>query len=769
MGRSVIWSSCVIAFLLQSCLLITPISAKKTYLVHMKHHQKPPSYSTHADWYADRLQSLTSSSRRDSLVYTYTTAYHGFAASLDPDEAESLRQSDEVLGVYEDTVYQLHTTRTPEFLGLNSELGLWAGHSPQELNQASQDVIIGVLDTGVWPESKSYSDAGLPDIPSRWRGQCESAVDFNPKVHCNKKLIGARFFSKGYHMAAGLKPSKETESPRDHEGHGTHTSSTAAGSAVVNASLLGYASGTARGMAVHGRVAAYKVCWTSGCFGSDILAGIERAILDGVDVLSLSLGGGSGPYYRDTIAIGAFSAMEKGIVVSCSAGNSGPAKASLANLAPWIMTVGAGTIDRDFPAYAVLGNGQKFTGVSLYSGKGMGRKSAGLVYNRGNNGSSDLCMPGSLDPSQVTGKVVLCDRGVNARVEKGAVVREAGGIGMILANTAASGEELVADSHLLPAVAVGRKVGDVIREYVKSSNNPTAVLSFGGTVVNVKPSPVVAAFSSRGPNMVTPQILKPDVIGPGVNILAAWSEAVGPTGLEKDTRRTQFNIMSGTSMSCPHISGLTALLKAAHPDWSPSAIKSALMTTAYTKDSTNSPLRDAADAAVSTPLAHGAGHVNPHRAISPGLVYDATPDDYIAFLCSLSYAPEQIQSIVKRPNITCSRKFEDPGQLNYPSFSVLFDGTRVVRYTRELTNVGAAGSVYQSAIEAPSTVVVTVKPSKLVFKNVGEKQRYTVTFVSKNGVSPMTEDAFGSIAWTNAEHQVSSPVAFSWTQSGGLQ
>lgn len=535
---SAIWVS-AIAFVLQSCLLL--VSAKKTYIVHMKHNQKPASYATHSEWYSDHFQSLTSAAA-DSLLYTYDSAYHGFAAALSPEEVESLRQSDSVLGVYEDTVYTLHTTRTPEFLGLDPEVGRWAGHSLQDLNQASQDVIIGVLDTGVWPESKSFSDVNMPDVPARWRGECVAADDFDPKIHCNKKLIGARFFSRGYDMASG---SKESQSPRDDDGHGTHTASTAAGSLVENASLLGYASGNARGMAPHARLATYRVCWKSGCLGSDILAAIDRAILDGVDVLSLSLGGGSAPYARDTIAIGAFAAMERGILVSCSAGNSGPAKASLANAAPWIMTVGAGTIDRDFPAFATLGNGQKYTGVSLYSGEGMGSKLVKLVYNKGSNTSNNLCLAGSLNRAVVRGKVVVCDRGISARVEKGSVVREAGGVGMILANTAASGEELVADSHLLPAVAVGRKVGDMIRQYVKTAKNPTAVLSFGGTVLNVKPSPVVAAFSSRGPNMVTPQILKPDVIGPGVNILAAWSLAVGPTGLEKDTRKTPFNIMSG--------------------------------------------------------------------------------------------------------------------------------------------------------------------------------------------------------------------------------
>ncbi|CAI9780366.1 unnamed protein product [Fraxinus pennsylvanica] len=753
---TVIWLFAIVV-VIQSCLFT--VSAKKIYIVRMKHHQKPISYSTYSGWYADHLQSLTSATP-DSLLYTYEAAYNGFAVALDPEEAESLRQSDSVLGVYEDTLYNLHTTRTPEFLGLERELGLWAGHPPQELNQASQDVIVGVLDTGVWPESKSFNDVGMPAVPSGWRGQCEVAADFDPKINCNKKLIGARFFSRGYNMASG---GKELPSPRDHDGHGTHTASTAAGSYVANASLLGYAAGTARGMATHARVATYKVCWKTGCFGSDILAGMERAILDGVDVLSLSLGGGSVPYYRDTIAIGAFAAMEKGILVSCSAGNSGPAKATLANVAPWIMTVGAGTLDRDFPAIATLGNGEKFSGVSLYSGKGMGEKLLGLIYNKGGNSSSNLCLAGSLDPTIVRGKVVVCDRGISARVEKGAVVRDAGGVGMILANTATTGEELVADSHLLPAMAVGRKVGDIIRKYVETDKNPTAVLGFGGTVLNVKPSPVVAAFSSRGPNMVTPQILKPDVIGPGVNILAAWSEAVGPTGLEQDTRKTKFNIVSGTSMSCPHISGLAALLKAAHPDWSPSAIKSALMTTAYTLDNTNYPLRDAADNSFANPWAHGSGHVDPRKALSPGLVYDITPEQYIMFLCSLDYTIEHIQTIVKRPNITCSGKFTDPSQLNYPSFSVLFGKSRVARYSRELTNVGAARSIYQVTVQAPQNVVVTVKPSRLFFRNVGDKQRYTVTFVSRKGINQLGRNAFGSISWKNAQHLVKSPVAFSWT------
>ncbi|KAI4335203.1 hypothetical protein L6164_013872 [Bauhinia variegata] len=763
----------LLLLLLLPCL--SSVIAKKTYIVHMKHHHKPSIYPTHHDWYSANLQSLSTSTKSPSLIYAYTNAYNGYAASLDPQQAEELRRSDAVLGVYEDTLYALHTTRTPHFLGLDTQYGLWEGHSTLQLDHASQDVIIGILDTGVWPEAKSFDDSGMTEIPTRWRGECESAPDFSPSL-CNRKLIGARSFSNGFRTASGgasngTKNDKEIASPRDREGHGTHTASTAAGSHVSNGSFFGYASGTARGMAPQARISIYKVCWSTGCFGSDVLAGIDRAIQDGVDVLSLSLGGSSTPYYRDPIAVGGFAAMERGIFVSCSAGNSGPETATLSNVAPWIMTVGAGTLDRDFPAYVSLGNNKRLAGVSLYSGKGMGDKPVGLVYAKGSDSNtsssnSTLCMPGSLDPEVVRGKVVLCDRGINPRVEKGAVVRDAGGVGMILANTAASSEEVVADSHLLPAVEVGRTVGDKIREYVHSDPNPTAILSFGGTVLNVKPSPVVAAFSSRGPNPVTPQILKPDIIGPGVNILAAWPDAIGPSGLSQDNRKTQFNIISGTSMSCPHISGLGALLKAAHPDWSPSAIKSALMTTAYIHDNTMSPLKDAAGGSYSNPWAHGAGHVDPQKAFSPGLVYDASPADYIAFLCSLDYTPQQIQFITNHPNVTCSRKLGDPGQLNYPSFSVVFGSKRVVRYTRTLTNVGSAPCAYKVRVTGPSIVGITVKPTRLVFGKVGQRRRYRVTFVSlsKKTSNVTVSPAFGSIVWRNEHNQVRSPVAFAWTK-----
>ncbi|KAM3189017.1 hypothetical protein ACQJBY_067767 [Aegilops geniculata] len=730
-----------------------------TYIVFMDPAAMPAAHPSPAHWHAAHLQSLSIDPARH-LLYSYSVAAHGFAAALLPHHLPLLRDSPGVLQVVPDTVFQLHTTRTPEFLGLLSPAYQPAIHN---LDAASHDVVIGVLDTGVWPESPSFAGGDLPPPPAHWKGVCEAGVDFPASV-CGRKLVGARSFSRGFRAANGGRGGMGAgrRSARDRDGHGTHTATTAAGAAVTNASLFGYATGTARGMAPGARVAAYKVCWPEGCLGSDILAGIDSAVSDGVGVLSLSLGGGAAPYYRDTVAVGAFGAAAAGVFVACSAGNSGPSGATVANSAPWVATVGAGTLDRDFPAYVTLPSGARLAGVSLYAQSGR-PVMLPLVYGDSRDNASKLCLSGTLNPASVRGKIVLCDRGVNARVEKGAVVKAAGGAGMVLANTAASGEELVADSHLLPAVAVGKSTGDKIREYAQRGGRPMAMLSFGGTALGIRPSPVVAAFSSRGPNTVVPDILKPDMIGPGVNILAGWSGVKGPTGLAKDGRRTPFNIISGTSMSCPHISGLAALLKAAHPNWSPAAIKSALMTTTYTMDNTNSSLRDAAGSSRATPFGFGAGHVDPQKALSPGLVYDISTSDYVAFLCSLDYSATHIRVITKMSNVSCPPRSR-PGDLNYPSFSVVFrkKPRHAVRYRRELTNVGPAMAVYNVKVSGPASVGVTVTPAKLVFKKVGQKQRYYVTFESKAAGAGRAKPDFGWISWASDEHVVRSPVAYTW-------
>ncbi|XP_072955848.1 subtilisin-like protease SBT1.7 [Typha angustifolia] len=747
------------------CIHVSTAEERSTYIVHMAKHEMPAEFSVHGEWYADSLRSV---SELAEFLYSYDTVAHGFSARLTSAEAQALESRSGVVRVNPEVIYDLHTTRSPDFLGIDS-----GDHELFPESGSGGDVVVGVLDTGVWPESKSYDDSGFDPVPAGWKGTCQSGKGFDSSS-CNRKLIGARFFSKGYEASTGpIDESKESRSPRDDDGHGTHTSTTAAGSAVSNASLLGYAAGTSRGMAVRSRIAAYKVCWQAGCFGSDILAGIDAAVADGCHVLSLSLGGGSTDYYRDNVAVGAFAAMERGVLVSCSAGNSGPSPSSLSNVAPWMTTVGAGTLDRDFPAYVVLGDGRNFTGVSMYSGKPLPATLLPLVYagNATNSTNGNLCMPGTLVPEKVKDKIVFCDRGINARVQKGYVVREAGGAGMVLANTAANGEELVADAHLLPATGVGEKAGNAIRAYVLSDPAPTATIAFGGTKVGVQPSPVVAAFSSRGPNAITPEILKPDLVAPGVNILAGWTGSVGPTGLAVDTRRVAYNIISGTSMSCPHVSGLAAILKGAHPDWSPAAIRSALMTTAYYTYPSGGGILDTATGAAATPFDMGAGYVDPKRAADPGLVYDLTAADYLDFLCALNYSSFEISSIAPQSNFTCDpKKAYSVTRLNYPSFSVPFDTANgnsgdvtTVNHFRTLTNVGPPGTynATASASVTGGTVTIKVDPSELTFTKMGEQQSYTVSFSAPS--LPSGSSGFGRLEWSDGKHVVSSPIALTWT------
>jgi len=293
------------------------------------------------------------------------------------------------------------------------------------------------------------------------------------------------------------------------------------------------------------RIAAYKVCWKAGCASSDILAAIDRAVADGVDVLSLSLGGIPRPYYRDSMAIAAFGAIQKGVFMSCSAGNSGPTPSTVGNMAPWMMTVAASYIDRTFPTKVKLSNGKSFKGSSLYSAKKKRTKQLPLVYKDTAGGNrAEFCVNGSLSPSLVKGKIVLCERGINSRTEKGFVVKSAGGAGMLLLNGPSQGEELFADPHVLPAATLGASAAKAIKGYLMLSKNLTGSIAFLGTQYGAR-APVVAAFSSRGPSMVDPYVIKPDITAPGVNILAAWPPITPPTELKTDKRRVLFNIISG--------------------------------------------------------------------------------------------------------------------------------------------------------------------------------------------------------------------------------
>uniref|UniRef100_A0A1D1Y1N5 Subtilisin-like protease n=2 Tax=Anthurium amnicola TaxID=1678845 RepID=A0A1D1Y1N5_9ARAE len=674
-----------------------------------------------------------------------------------------ISRSPGVMAVFPNKGRKLHTTRSWGFLGLERD-----GRVPPESiwtkARYGEDTIIGNLDTGVWPESASFDDDGMGPVPKRWKGKCQGGSQH--VVRCNRKLIGARFFNKGYVASLGSHNGSVAESPRDSDGHGTHTLSTAGGRFVVGANIFGFGNGTAKGGSPSARVAAYKVCWPpvngSECFDADILAAFDAAIHDGVDVLSVSLGGDAGPYFNDGLAIGSFHAVKNGVSVVCSAGNSGPALGTVSNVAPWIITVAASTMDREFPSYAALGNGKRLKGQSLSPTRLQRNKfyplisSADAVAANSTVHDAQLCFLGSLDSKKVRGKIVACLRGINPRVEKGQAVLQAGGSGMILANSQTEANEIIADAHVLPATHLAYTDGLSLFAYINSTRSPVAQITAPTTVVGTKPAPFMAAFSSLGPNVVNPEILKPDITAPGVSVLAAFTQATGPTDQPFDKRRVRFNSESGTSMSCPHISGVAGLLKTLHPDWSPSAIKSAIMTTARTRDNVGEAI-DNSSFVKAGPFNYGAGHVRPNAAMDPGLVYDLAAEDYLNFLCALGYNSTQVATFSVSP-YSCPRRPPRVLDLNYPSITVPSLSGRATTVARRVKNVGPPGT-YTARVKAPPGVSVAVKPATLEFGKVGEERSFRVTVEAKRGAAAAAgEYVFGMLTWSDGVHHVRSPL-----------
>ncbi|TQE06388.1 hypothetical protein C1H46_008022 [Malus baccata] len=553
----------------------------------------------------------------------------------------------------------------------------------------------------------SFRDEGMGDAPSRFRGICQEGEKFN-RSHCNRKIIGARWYSKGYEAEFGnLSTSDEFEylSPRDAAGHGTHTSSTAAGDSIENASYKGLSAGLARGGAPSARLAVYKVCWaTGGCSSADLLAAFDDAIYDGVDVLSASLG--SPPplscYVEDAVAIGSFHAVAKGISVICSAGNSGPYPQTVINSAPWIFTVAASTIDRAFPTVITLGNNQTVVMKTL---------------------------PG-IKPFPL-------------------FVASARGAGLIFAQFPSKDVSLSSGS--LPCVQVDFAIGTNLLTYIGATRNPVVKFNPSKTLVGQQISPEVAFFSSRGPNSLSPSILKPDIAAPGVNILASWSPARSQNQANPDI----FKIESGTSMACPHISGIVALLKSIHPTWSPAAIKSALVTTASLEDEYGqSIVAEGAPHKQADPFDYGGGHVDPNKAIAPGLIYDIESSDYIRFLCSMGYNNTAI-SLVAGAKITCRKSTNFINNLNLPSITIheLKQRTTV---SRTVTNVGPVNSIYNARVITPAGVSVRVKPSILSFNSTVKKLEFKVTFRSLLRIQGRF--SFGNLFWEDGLHVVRIPL-----------
>ncbi len=655
--------------------------------------------------------------KQSKKIYDYSVTVNGFAADLSGAEAARLQRQPGVLSVMPDTKYQLDTISTPDFLGLTKAGGAWAR------GFKGNDTVVGVVDSGIWPENPSFSDTINGELTFQpygpWNGTCVSGEQF-VSGDCNNKLIGARFYAAGWGGQAGIESQLPYEyySPRDADGHGSHTASTAAGNRAMPVVIDGTNYGNASGMAPRARVAAYKVCWgrggEGGCFGSDSVAAIDQAVADGVDAINFSISGTS-TNFLDPVELAFMRATNAGVFVAASAGNSGPAVSTVAHPSPWITTVAASTHDRFSRATLRTGDGETYVGASAQKS---GTPVLDLVYAgdaktpAATTADAALCKPDTLDSDKVAGKMVLCDRGVNARTQKSKTVSDAGGEAMVLSNPTPN--SINADFHFVPTIHVDAPARNAILAYIQADGPSTGQLDPSVTVKD-ETAPLTAVFSSRGPLLAGGgDLLKPDITAPGVDILAA----VSPDGyFGRD-----YDLISGTSMSSPHMAGLSAVLKSAHPTWTPAMLKSAMMTTAYDVDDANA-------------FDVGSGHVDINRAIRPDLVYDAGVNDYIGFLCGTGDITEPA---------LCTRPI-DPSNLNQPNIAIgELAGSQTV--TRTVKNVTGKTARFRVSVQEPVGVDIIVKPTTFTLGKKA-KQTYTVTFTA-NDDAAFDEYAFGQLTWS---------------------
>jgi subtilisin family serine protease len=682
-------------------------------------------------------------------LYDYGYVYNGFAAELTEQQAQKAAATKGVLAVAKDEMRTIDTSSTPTFLGLAGDNGFW-----KTTGAKGENVIIGMVDSGIWPESESFSDRtgvngnatqdgklGYQQIPG-WNGKCTPGDAF-AGTNCNQKIIGARYYNAGWGGNAAISQlfPYEYNSPRDFGGHGTHTSSTAGGNANVTVTGPAAAFGAVTGMAPRARIATYKVCWSTtelggGCFNSDSVAAIDQAVADGVDVINFSIGGSS-TSFRDAVEIAFMYAADAGVFVAASAGNDGPATSTVEHPGPWLTTVAAGTHNRQTLGTLTTGSSAVFTGISLapaaVTGPMIDSASAGLpgadatkvalCYAAVDNGGVAV-----LDPAKVAGKIVVCDRGVTARVNKSLAVKEAGGTGMVLVNT--SPNTLNADYHSVPTVHLADTDRAAVKAYLAVAS-PTGTVS-KAIIDTSTPAPFIASFSSRGPLLAGGgDVLKPDVVAPGQDILAA----VAPPG----NGGRSFDLYSGTSMSSPHIAGIAALFKEARPAWTPMMIKSALMTTAG----------DVLDGPNTHPLVvfrQGAGHVKPNAALDPGLVFDSNFADWLGFLCGTGL-PTSFCTSAGVPVVA-------PTNMNTASIAIgSLAGVQTV--TRRVTNVSKTSSTYTPSIAGMSGFNVSFSPATLTIAP-GQTKAISVTF-TRTG-APLLAYTAGQLTLADGTHNVRVPV-----------
>ncbi|CAH9110396.1 unnamed protein product [Cuscuta europaea] len=723
------------------------------------------SYARHLEKKHDMLLGLLFDRGTYNKIYSYRHLINGFAVHILPEQAEILRHAPGVKSVTRDWKVKRLTTHTPQFLGLPT--GVWP--TGGGFDRAGEDIVIGFVDSGIYPHHPCFANhIGEPYGPLlKYRGKCEKDP-MTKRNYCNGKIVGAQHFAEAAKAAGAFNPEIDFDSPLDGDGHGSHTAAIAAGNNGIPVRMHGFEFGKASGMAPRARIAVYKALYRLfGGFVADVVAAIEQAVHDGVDILNLSVGQNSPPTTTRTTFLNPFdatllSAVKAGVFVAQAAGNGGPFPKTLLSYSPWIASVAAAADDRRYKNYLTLGNGKRLSGIGLSPSTHPNRTftmvaandvvldSSVVKYN-----PSDCQKPELLNKNLVQGNILLCGYSFNFVVGTSSIkavaetVRSLGAVGFVLAvENSTPGTNYYPVPIRVPGIVITNKKDsmELINYYNMSTSRDWTgrVKSFKGTGSigdGLKPilqsaAPQVALFSARGPNIKDfsfrdADLLKPDILAPGSLIWAAW--AINGTD-EANYVGEGFAMISGTSMAAPHIAGIAALVKQKHPRWSPAAIKSALMTTSSTIDRAERPLQAQEYSASetmtlvhATPFDYGSGHVNPRAALDPGLVFDAGYEDYLGFLCTVpGIDPLEIKNFT---HSACNYTLGHPSNLNMPSITTSnLVGTRTV--SRSVTNVAEEETYVITARMAPDISIETNPPAMTLRR--GATRKFTVTLTPRS-------------------------------------
>ncbi|MDP2323561.1 MAG: S8 family serine peptidase, partial [Gammaproteobacteria bacterium] len=744
--------------------------------------------------YAERLTVhhdavLASVGAGNDKLYSYRYALNGVAVRLNPAQARKLGARKDVRNVWLDRPKFVETNDSSSFLGLTSS----KGGLRRELGLRGEDIVIGVIDSGIAPGHPSLSDKEPADRPRicksdwartsllglwlckrfkkrpdvlvysplpGWQGECETGERFLA-TYCDNKLIGARYYIDGFLDQYEL-DDNEFISPRDADGHGTHIATIAAGN-FVEATLAGTRVAKINGVAPRARIAAYKACWLEPgqlrgtCSTADLARAIEDAVADGVDIINYSVGSNDDINDADDLAL--LAAADAGVLTVAAAGNEGPAPESVVSpaAAPWVLAVGASSRRGDRFREAIRVNSPasvKKDYPALEAGFTPRLRDIGPLTRRlilvddgivGNfDGATGTTFDGCetiVNAAELKDQIALVQRGGCTFEVKIRNAQTAGAKAVVVFND--QGEPIlmtgVRNSVRIPALMIGQADGQLLMERLVDEDPVEVTLDKRVFLTVRDQGNEMQGFSARGPSRWEPGVLKPDVTAPGVDILAGHTPDVA-----NNVQGERFQYLSGTSMAVPHVAGVAALLKEAHPDWSPAALKSAIVTTA------RQDVRKEDGSTPADPFDFGGGHLVPNRAVAPGLVYDAGSNDFDAFLCGRG----EERLAVDCAALETAGFATEASNLNLPSIALdELVSEQIVR--RRVTNVGPDAQFIVS-VDAPTTVDVEVTPSVLSLA-AGQSEDVEIRLMT-DGIDFDTWQ-FGALTWSSTDATVRTPLA----------